>query len=108
MGLALLVLLLGFVWLPFANVTLPNLLEQARPAGTLPTEQAALVSMSWPNEHDSHVPAIKVPATLIAFSTALGGFILATLFYGVRKLDAAEAQRAFASDLSVPVEQMVV
>jgi NADH:ubiquinone oxidoreductase subunit 5 (subunit L)/multisubunit Na+/H+ antiporter MnhA subunit len=42
------------------------------------------------------VPAIRVPATWIAFGTALSGFLLATVFYGLRKLDAAEAQRAFA------------
>ncbi len=96
MGIALLVFAIGVVWLPFGNVTLPNLLEQARPAGTLPTEQAALTSLIWPNEHDSHAASIRVPATWIAFSTALGGFLLATMFYGLRKLDAAEAQRAFA------------
>ncbi len=96
MGICLVVLLLGVVWLPFSNVTLGNLLEQARPAGTLPTERATLMAMVWPNEHDSHAAAIKVPATLIAFSTAFAGFFLATMFYGLRKLDAAESQRAFA------------
>ncbi len=78
------------------DITLGNLLEQARPAGTLPTEEAALLSMTWPNEHDSHVDAIRVPATWIAFATAFGGFFLATMFYGLRKLDAAESQKTFA------------
>jgi NADH-quinone oxidoreductase subunit L len=96
LAISLAVLLIGIVWTRYDQVTLSNLLEQARPAGTLPTSQAALLPMTWPNEHDSHAAAIKVPATIIAFSTALAGFVLSTMFYGLRKLDAAESQRAFA------------
>jgi NADH-quinone oxidoreductase subunit L len=96
MGLALLMLLVGVIWLPFPHLTLANLLEQARPAGTLDTQQAVFCSLVWPNEHNSHAPEIKVPATWIAFATALGGFVLSTMFYGLRKLDPAEAQRTFA------------
>jgi NADH-quinone oxidoreductase subunit L len=95
-GLALLMLVIGVLWLPFPHITLSNLLEQARPAGTLATQHGTLTSLVWPNEHDSHAPEIKVPATWIAFATALGGFLLSTMFYGLRKLDPAEAQRAFA------------
>jgi NADH:ubiquinone oxidoreductase subunit 5 (subunit L)/multisubunit Na+/H+ antiporter MnhA subunit len=96
LGLALLVLMLGIIGLALPRVTLSSLLEQARPAGTLSAQSAALGSLVVPNEHDSHAPAIRVPATWIAFSTALTGFILATAFYGLRILDAAESRRAFA------------
>jgi NADH-quinone oxidoreductase subunit L len=96
LGLSVLVLLIAIAWLPLRHITLANLLEQARPAGTLPDQRAALLSLVWPSEHASHVAAIKIPATWIAFSTALAGFILATMFYGTRQLDAAQAQQAFA------------
>jgi NADH-quinone oxidoreductase subunit L len=89
-------LLVACLWMPVGHVTLGNLLEQARPAGTLPNQPAPMLGMTWPNEHDSHAPVIKVPATWIAFSTAIGGFLLATVFYGLRKLDAGEAKQAFA------------
>ncbi|MCA9171494.1 MAG: hypothetical protein KDB23_27690, partial [Planctomycetales bacterium] len=46
------------------------------------------------SEPDSH--ALKIPATSVAFLTAFAGFFLSTMFYGLRKLDAAEAQRTFA------------
>ena len=98
MILASVAFLIALLWSPISdgNITLGNLLEQARPAGTLPDQPAPMLGMTWPNEHDSHAPAIKVPATWIAFSTALGGFLLATVFYGLRKLDAGEAKQAFA------------
>ena len=97
-GISGLVLVMGLIWSTpsLGDINLGNLLEQARPAGTLPTEEAALFSMTWPNEHDSHEAPIRVPATWIAFLTAFGGFFMATMFYGLRKLDAAEAQRAFS------------
>ena len=78
------------------NVTLAGLLEQARPAGTLPTEQASMFTGTWPNEHDSHAPAIKIPATLVAFSTALAGFLFATVVYCWRWIDAAEIKQQFS------------
>jgi NADH-quinone oxidoreductase subunit L len=99
MALALSVagLLVCLVWnLPaLRGVSLTSLLEQARPAGTLSTEKALLLNMTWPNEHDSHAPATKIPATLIAFSTALGGFLLATVFYGWRMLDPEDVKIQF-------------
>ena len=39
------ILLIALAWLPMRNVTLASLLEQARPAGTLATERAALFAM---------------------------------------------------------------
>ena len=92
------VFLIALCWGPLGvkNVTLSNLLSQARPAGTLPAESAVLMDMVWPSEPDSHAPAIKVPAGWLAFGTALAGFSLATVFYGLRKLDAEEARATFA------------
>ena len=92
------VLLIALLWSVFGmgEVTLANLLEQGRPAGTLPTEQAVLMSATWPDEHESHAPAIKTPATLIAFGTALCGFLLATVLYCWRWLDPAEIKSQFS------------
>ncbi|MEZ6120390.1 MAG: proton-conducting transporter membrane subunit [Pirellulaceae bacterium] len=97
LGLAALVFVVALVWRPtLSGVTLSSLLEQSRPAGTLPDQKAALLEMTWPNEHDSHAPAIKMTAGWIAFGTAVSGFTLAVLFYGLRKLDAGQAKAAFA------------
>ncbi|MGC3969984.1 MAG: NADH-quinone oxidoreductase subunit L [Pirellulales bacterium] len=86
----------GVGWtVPFAGLSISNLLEQARPAGELGTG-VLLPALSYPNEHDSHAPAIHAMATLIASATAAGGFILALVFYGLRKLDAADVKRQFS------------
>ncbi len=91
------VFLFGLVWMINADFSLPNMLSQARPVGTAPTEEAALLTMTWPDEGLSHADAIKVPATLIASGTALAGFFLATIFYAWRLLDAEEARRQFSA-----------
>jgi NADH:ubiquinone oxidoreductase subunit 5 (subunit L)/multisubunit Na+/H+ antiporter MnhA subunit len=92
------VLLVAFLWsFGLGNVTLSSLLEQGRPAGTLPTQTATLISGVWPDEHDSHAPAIMVPATAIASFTAFAGFMLATVFYCWKWLDAGEVKRQFAA-----------
>ena len=46
-------------------------------------------------EHLSHASDIHVQAALVAFGTALLGFLLATAFYGVRILDAEDVRRQF-------------
>jgi NADH:ubiquinone oxidoreductase subunit 5 (subunit L)/multisubunit Na+/H+ antiporter MnhA subunit len=75
---------------------LASLLEQARPAGTLPSAQGVLLSAwTWPNEHDAHAASIVAPASLIAIGTALAGFCLATLMYGIKRLDPDEVRRQF-------------
>ncbi len=91
-----LVLVLSLIWRPFANVTLQNLLEQARPLGTAQVGMGQVSRMMWPNEHDSHAMSIKGPATIVAFSTALGGILLATIFYGWRILSPDDVRRQFA------------
>ena len=75
---------------------LEPLLEQSRPEGTAEGASAGSPLVHHPPEHHIHKEEIHVPATLTAFATALAGFILATLFYGVRKLDPADARGTFA------------
>jgi NADH-quinone oxidoreductase subunit L len=77
---------------------LQPLLEQARP---LQFEQnvangAILPYVMMPAEHLAHAPDIHTSAEWVAFFTALIGFVLATAFYGLRKLDAEDARRTFA------------
>ena len=86
---------IGVAWWIFDGVALADLLEQARPLGTLDGGEGRWVNMVWPNEHDSHADAIRVPATLVAISTALAGFLLATVFYCWRLLDAEDAKSQF-------------
>ncbi len=82
--------------LPLSGVGIPWLLEQARPAGTAEGIALAGSTVALPAEHLSHAHRVHVPVSLIAFATALVGFILATAFYGVRTLDPADARRQFA------------
>jgi len=80
---------------PFTNLSLTNLLEDARPA-TAFSDGTYASALTVPAEYLSHEASIHVTATLIAFSTALAGFLLAVLFYGTRNLDAAEVKNQFA------------
>jgi NADH-quinone oxidoreductase subunit L len=79
------------------NIGLEPLLEQARPLGTAAGTAAGrlLPEVTHPPEHLIHTPQVHVQAALIAFSTALVGFLLATSIYGLRKLDAADVRRQF-------------
>jgi NADH-quinone oxidoreductase subunit L len=77
---------------------LTDMLEQARPAGTHETATGAL---AWPNvvhpgEHLSHADAVHIPATWIAFGTALSGFLLAAVFYAWRALNPEEVRQQFS------------
>ncbi len=72
------------------------LLQQAQPLGTEHgAGQGLLVDIVHPNEHDSHA-RFGVAATIVASGVALGGFLLATLMYGVRLISADDARRQFA------------
>jgi NADH-quinone oxidoreductase subunit L len=82
---------------PWTNLSLTNLLEQARPAGTA----VSVVSAVWPSvavpaESLSHATDIHVMASLIAFGVALTGFLLAVAFYGARIADPADAAKQFS------------
>jgi NADH-quinone oxidoreductase subunit L len=82
--------------IPFSSLRLSTLLEQARPAGGLNDMQGVLVNMVWPNEHDSHAASHVIPATLIAFGTALSGILLATMFYVWQPHLAGEVRQQFS------------
>jgi len=90
--LAVFAIVLGW---PFHGVVV-NMLEQARPAGET-GGGVLLASLAYPNEHASHAHGIHVQATLYAFSSALGGFLLATVFYGLRWLNPNDIRQQFAA-----------
>lgn len=77
------------------GLSLANLLEQARPAGTLADQQAPWLGWTWPDEHKSHVDSIKIPVTLLATGTWIAGIGLATAMYWMRWLNADEVRRQF-------------
>jgi len=93
--LAILAISVGWT-LPWGNLSVNGLLEQARPDGTLEASHGALLAdLQIPNEHHSHAQAIKVPAGWAAFSTAAAGLLLATIIYLWRLLNPAEIRQAF-------------
>lgn len=81
---------------PLGTLSLVNLIEQARPEGILTTSQGEVLPWVWPNEHDSHAAAIKVPVTLLATSTWIGGILLSALMYAFGFLSAEEVRRQFS------------
>ena len=89
---------LGVGWtFPGTNLKVTNLLEQARPVGTLVTSHGELLpALVIPNEHLSHNPEFVFPAAFWAFGTAASGLLLATMIYfwdfGLRP---AELKRTF-------------
>jgi NADH:ubiquinone oxidoreductase subunit 5 (subunit L)/multisubunit Na+/H+ antiporter MnhA subunit len=92
----------GVAW-PIPGLNLTLLLEQARPAGTLFEMQGRMVNLTWPNEHLSHMDPHVTWATMIAFATALGGILLATVFYVWRPHLAGEVRQQYA-----PVHRFLV
>lgn len=91
--LATFAVIIGWTFSGVWSVT--DLLEQAR----WPGEAGAGVLMPnlvYPNELLSHRHNVHLIAGLTAFSTALGGFLLATVFYGVRWLNPDEVRQQFA------------
>ena len=81
---------------PFTNLELPALLQQAEPAGIAGGAISILTKVAIPAEHLSHEPRIHIFATGIAFLMALLGFVLATVFYGTKRLDPNDVRRTFA------------
>src|SRR5262249_11665406 len=76
---------------------LTTLLEQARPAGTVEGASGAIFwpTVLHPAEHASHEWEVHKPASIIAFSTALAGFLLATAIYAWKLLKPAEISQQF-------------
>ena len=72
---------IGVGWkLPGTDLSVTNLLNQARPVGTEATTHGELLtSLVIPTEHQAH--DFKKPAGIAAFSTAAMGLLLATLIY---------------------------
>lgn len=87
---------LGVGWrIPGTNWSLNNFLEAGRPAVGI-VQGVLWSSLSVPREHLSHTDlGIHTNATLVAFGSALSGFILAALFYGTQKLNADEVRQQF-------------
>jgi NADH-quinone oxidoreductase subunit L len=84
------------VWPTPEHSPLVNLLQQALPLGATEGAKGVVAEgLVVPAEHDSHAPAVHFEAGMTAFSTALAGFLLATVFYGWRLLDAQEVRNQF-------------
>jgi NADH:ubiquinone oxidoreductase subunit 5 (subunit L)/multisubunit Na+/H+ antiporter MnhA subunit len=81
------------------DLTLGNMLEQARPAGTAADVQGFWIGWTWPDEHFAHrtdqYGRIVVPVTLLATGTWVFGIGLATLMYGLGYLSPEEVRRQF-------------
>ncbi|NLF10036.1 MAG: NADH-quinone oxidoreductase subunit L, partial [Pirellulaceae bacterium] len=84
--------------LPFTELGLKPLLEQARPLGTGHgvAGGALLPNVNMPAEHLAHVHENAAKAEWSSFGVALFGFLFATAFYGLRRLDPADARRTFS------------
>lgn len=77
---------------PWKDMNLESLLLQAHP--TIAPDAAMMwTSLKIPTEHDAHT--FHVPATLVAFSCALLGIVVSTLFFGTHKLSAHEVRHQF-------------
>ena len=73
-----------------------GLLDQARPVGTIAASTGVLMpQLTHPSELDSHLHQFHVPATWWATSTALTGFLMAVVFYGLRILNPNEVRSHF-------------
>jgi proton-translocating NADH-quinone oxidoreductase chain L len=83
---------------PGTNFGLQPLLEQARPAGIGEgiAHGSLWPSVTMPAEHQSHLSENSAKAEWTAFFMAMGGFVLATTFYGLRKLDPKDVCRTFS------------
>ncbi len=77
---------------------LEPLLRQAIPAGIEAGSAPGTIwpSLVMPEEHLAHIPSVATIAEWAAFGVAAVGFLLATAFYGLRKLDPKDAQRTFS------------
>ncbi|MBN2024321.1 MAG: NADH-quinone oxidoreductase subunit L [Pirellulales bacterium] len=79
---------------PWTGLGVRPLVDQARPLGTEVGMTAPAAAI--PAESASHEPAIHRIVSWIAFFAALGGFLVATGFYGLRQLDPEKVRRVLA------------
>jgi NADH-quinone oxidoreductase subunit L len=86
--------------IPWTNIGLEPLLKQSQPAEIAEEGVAGgvlLSQLTMPAEHATHADdALAAKAEWAAFAVALTGFVLATLFYGVRKLNPEDVRSAFS------------
>ena len=88
------------------GLSLVGLLDQARPEGVAADMKAAWrPGWTWPNEFDSHADAIKIPATLAATCSWLGGFVLAAAFFWWGLVSPDDVRRQFAPIYSALVNK---
>ena len=101
--LLLAVFAVGVGWsLPFTGLSITSLLEQATPVGTQATTSGLLLAdLVVPDEHQSHVDAIRIPAGLAAFTAAMLGVLLAAAVYVWRWFDAEEMRQSFRPAFSL-------
>ncbi|MCE9554997.1 MAG: NADH-quinone oxidoreductase subunit L [Planctomycetes bacterium] len=78
-----------------ASSPLVNMLEQARPLGTLGTQTGYWTTIAIPGEHGSHEHTYHVAAGLTAFCTAMAGLLLATAIYAWRLINPDEVKQMF-------------
>lgn len=84
---------------PLSNFSIPALLEQARPIGTLASKPGVYLSdLFIPSERIAHAPEmfrpIKLPAGLAAITAAIVGIFLATVVYLWKSVRAAKLAAA--------------
>jgi NADH-quinone oxidoreductase subunit L len=81
-----------------ASSPLVQMLEQARPPGTLSTQPQTgqWSGVKIPNEHGSHEPYYHTYAGVVAFCTALSGLLLASIIYGWRLVNPDEVRQMFS------------
>ncbi len=72
-----------------------DMLDQARPLGTLASAQGQLWDVVVPNELLSHEPNLKQPAAIAAITAAAIGLLLATIIYLWGLLNPAELKQSF-------------
>jgi NADH-quinone oxidoreductase subunit L len=84
--------------IPGTHIGLQPLLEQSRPAGIAEgiADGRMWSQLTMPSEHLAHEHANSMIAEWAAFGVALTGFIMATLFYGVRKWNPEDVRRTFS------------
>ncbi|MEW4453137.1 NADH-quinone oxidoreductase subunit L [Bremerella sp. JC817] len=81
----------GWVGLP----TLASSVEEARPAGIWQDMPGVYLNVTMPEESKGHAPEVKGPVGLIAFGAAIGGILLASVFYLWKSLDPEDVRRTF-------------
>ena len=54
-----------------------------------------MTNLAYPSEHESHLAAYHVPTEIVAFGTAIAGFLLAVALYGLRILNPSEVRAHF-------------